>query len=215
MQGDNVVGQLVSVNVSDTKIVEHRGRQITTGIFKTPVTGPVSVAGVNIAGDTQADLTAHGGTDKAVYAYATEDIAWWEGETGRTIAPATFGENLTTADIDVSDAVVGERWRVGTVLLEVSEPRVPCFKLGIAMGDGKFPLLFKRADRPGSYLRIIETGILETGDTIEVVARPGNSISVADIARIYDRDHDEAERLLGVPGLSDPWKAWAQRQISP
>ena len=92
---------------------------------------------------------------------------------------------------------------------------MPCFKLGIAMGDGRFPLMFKRADRPGSYLRIIEAGTLEAGDNIEVVARPDDSISVAEIARIHDRDHDEAERLLGVAGLSDPWKAWAERQISP
>ncbi len=208
-------GELVSVNVSDVHTVEHRGRKVTTGILKTPVNGPVSVAGVNLAGDAQADLAAHGGKDKAVYAYAVEDLVWWEEQLDRTIDAATFGENLTTHGIDVSGAMVGERWRIGTVTLEVSEPRVPCFKLGIAMSDTKFPLLFKRADRPGTYLRIVEEGSLEAGDPIEVISRPDNSISIADIARIYDRDHDEADRFLGVADLSAPWKAWAERQISP
>lgn len=210
-----MTGELVSVNVSEVRTVEHRGRQVTTGIFKVPVIGPVAVEGANLEGDAQADLAAHGGTDKAVYAYAVEDLVWWEEQLDQTIDAATFGENLTTNGIDISGAVVGERWRVGTVTLEVSEPRVPCFKLGIAMSDSKFPLLFKKADRPGTYLRIIEAGSLEAGNAIEVISRPDSSVTIADIARIYDRNHEEADRLLGVADLSDAWKAWAERQVSP
>ena len=134
-----MAGRLLSVNVGGVRSAEHHGQPIQTGIFKSSVEGPVAVRGVNLAGDQQADLENHGGEHKAVYAYAHEDATWWTEEIDREIDPGSFGENLTTVGVDVSDALVGEQWRIGTVVLEVSEPRIPCFKLGIAMGDGQFP----------------------------------------------------------------------------
>src|SRR4051795_13683330 len=108
-----------------------------SSIGKTPVEGRVRVAGVNVEGDDQADRRVHGGPDKAIYAYASEDIAWWAAELGRELGPGAFGENLTTEGVDVSGAVVGERWRVGSVLLEFAQPRLPCFKLGLKFEDPK------------------------------------------------------------------------------
>ncbi len=123
-----------------------RGRPLMSAIAKSPVEGRVRVAGVNVAGDDQADRRVHGGPDKAVYAYAAEDTAWWAGELGRPLEPGMFGENLTTEGVDVSGALVGERWRVGTVELEVCQPRLPCAKLGLRFGD---PRMVKRFGRPG------------------------------------------------------------------
>ena len=114
--------------------------------------------GVNLAGDDQADRKAHGGPDKAVYAYAVEDARWWEQEIGRSLAYGEFGENLTTEGIEVNDALVGERWQIGTTVLEVSEPRIPCWRLGVRMNDKMFPRRFTEALRPGAYLRIVVEG---------------------------------------------------------
>ena len=166
-------GLLVSVNVGRIEAVDHHDRTVTTGIFKRPVAGRVATDGVNLVGDDQADRSVHGGPDRALYAYAAEDLEWWADELGRPIAAGTMGENLTTADVDVTNAVIGERWRIGTVLLEVTAPRVPCFKLGIKMGDGRFPIRFAAAGRPGAYLRIIEHGELGAGDVVTVDRRPG------------------------------------------
>jgi MOSC domain-containing protein YiiM len=205
------VSRIISVNVGELRLVEFRDHSVTTGIFKYPVEGPVRVEGVNLVGDEQADRRVHGGVDKAVYAYASEDYEWWSGQLGRTLPPGMFGDNLTTEGIDIGSAVVGQRWRIGDVVLEVSEPRVPCFKLGIRMEDPAFPTVFSAADRPGSYMRIVEEGSLQAGDHIEIGKAPGHGLTVTDIARIHDRDHHEAARLLEAAELSDGWKRWASR----
>src|SRR4029079_17647984 len=131
-------GVVVSVNVGLPRTVEWFGRQVTTAIWKEPVADAVAVRGVNLAGDDQADRRVHGGVDKAVYAYATEDYEWWAKQLGTALAPGTFGENLTVAGVHLGSRVVGEQWRVGTARLEVAQPRLPCFKLGIRMGDASF-----------------------------------------------------------------------------
>ncbi len=207
------VSKIISVNVGELRLVEFRDHTVTTGIFKYPVEGSVRVEGVNLVGDEQADRRVHGGVDKAVYAYASEDYEWWSGQLGRTLPPGMFGDNLTTEGIDVGTAVVGQYWRVGDVVLEVSEPRVPCFKLGIRMEDLAFPTAFSAADRPGSYLRIVEEGSLQAGDHVEIGIAPGHGLTVTDIARIHDRDHHEAGRLLEAAELSDGWKRWARRLV--
>jgi MOSC domain-containing protein YiiM len=205
------VSRIVSVNVGEPRAVEFRGRTVSTGIFKAPVEGRVRVEGVNIVGDHQADRRVHGGVNKAIYAYASEDYEWWSEQLGRTLAPGTFGDNLTTEGIDVGSAVVGQRWRIADVVLEVSEPRVPCYKLGIRMEDPRFPEKFSAAGRPGSYLRIVTEGSLAAGDRICSSPPPSHSVTVADIARIYAGDRHEAGRLLEATELSEPWKRWARR----
>ena len=205
------MSRIVSVNVGEPRTVEFRDHTVSTGIDKVPVEGPVRVEGVNLVGDDQADRRVHGGVHKAVYAYASEDYEWWSGQLGRALPPGMFGENLTTAGIDVGAAVVGQHWRIGDVILEVSEPRMPCYKLGIRMEDPEFPALFSAADRPGSYLRIVEVGSLASGDRIEIGTPPRHSLTVAAISRIRDRDHHEAGRLIQAAQLSDPWKRWARK----
>jgi MOSC domain-containing protein YiiM len=206
-----VAGVVESVNVGIPREVSWRGRTVTTAIWKDPVQGRVRVRGVNVDGDRQADLEVHGGIDKALYAYAAEDLEWWAGQLGREVAPGSFGENLTVRGVGVSGALVGERWRAGGTLLEVSQPRVPCFKLGIRMGSQRFPSRFAAAGRPGAYLRILAEGAVAAGDPVEVVHRPGHGLTVAEVSRIYHQDHAGAARLLQVPELSGSWKQWAER----
>ncbi len=202
--------RVLSVNVGRPRRFEFNGRQVESAIWKSPVTGRVAARGVNLEGDDQVDRRAHGGPDKAVYAYAVEDVRWWERALGRSLEHGNFGENLTTEGLDVNGALVGERWEVGSALLEVAEPRVPCWRLGVRMHDNGFIRRFTEALRPGAYLRIVGGGLVGAGDGIRVVERPGHGVSIRDVFRIYARDHDEAERLLRVPGLSESWKAWAE-----
>lgn len=189
---------------------------MTTAIYKEPVVGAVRVEGVNVHGDDQADRQNHGGTHKAVYAYAAEDYEWWRAghRAARHSSPGTFGENLTTRGVDVTGAVIGQQWRIGDVVLEVSEPRIPCFKLGIRMDDPRFPIEFANAGRPGAYLRIIEEGEVSAGAPVELGPPPVHGVTVGDIARIHHREHDAAHRLLAVPQLSESWKEWARRILA-
>jgi MOSC domain-containing protein YiiM len=203
-------GELVSVNIGVSRQVEYNGRQVMTGIFKTPTDEPQQVTGVHIGNDVQADTNAHGGYDKAIYAYASEDYEWWASELARDAEPGLFGENLTTRGIDVSGANVGDRWSIGSTVLEVSEPRVPCFKLGIRTGVKRIQQSFSSANRPGAYLRIVEPGELTVGDAITVDPTTQPTISVAEMAAIYHGNHAEAIRFAEVSLLSEPWLRWAR-----
>src|SRR5690348_16173277 len=203
------MARVLSVNVGGVREFEYNGRPAKSAIWKSPVSGRIAVRGVNLEGDTQADRAAHGGPDKAVYAYAIEDVSWWENYIGRPLSYGAFGENLTTEGIDVNNALVGERWQIGTVVLEVSEPRVPCWRLGVRMNDKLFPRYFTEALRPGSYLRIVVEGDLGAQDTIRVVAKPNHDLTVRDVFRIYTHDRDQVDRLLEVPQMSESWRIWA------
>jgi MOSC domain-containing protein YiiM len=203
------VGTVLSVNVGGVREFDYHGRPAKSAIWKSQVVGRIAVRGVNLAGDDQADRKAHGGPDKVVYAYAVEDARLWEQEIGRTLAYGEFGENLTTQGIDVNDALVGERWQVGTTVLEVSEPRIPCWRLGTRMNEAMFPRRFTQASRPGAYLRIVVEGEVGAGDEVRVVERPTHDLTVRDVFRIYTRDRAEVERLLAVPQMSESWRSWA------
>jgi MOSC domain-containing protein YiiM len=204
------VGSLVSVNLANVRVIPRGGEQVPTGIWKLPAEGRVAVERLGLAGDVQADRTVHGGVDKAVYAYAREDTEWWEGELGRELGPGAFGENLTVSGVDACGALVGERWRVGSALLEVSEPRLPCWKLGVKMGDPKFVKRFAKALRPGAYLRVIGAGEIGAGDAIEVVERPEHDVTMRLIAEAVLADHGIARRLLAAPRLSPAYRQWAE-----
>jgi MOSC domain-containing protein YiiM len=205
-------GSVLAVSVGRPKIIDRNGEPARTAIYKRPVDGPIRARGVNLEADDQADRQGHGGHDKAVYAYADEDRQWWQDEVGRSIEVAGFGENLTTSDIDVTGAIIGEHWQIGTVVLEVSEPRVPCWKLNHRMADPKFVQRFAGAGRPGAYLRIVEEGILQAGDQIHVVDVPDHGLTVGDVSAMY-RTRQDVERILVVDAMSDAWKAWATRTI--
>jgi len=202
--------RVLAVNVGRPREFDYHGRPAVSAIWKLPVSGRVAARGVNLAGDDQADREAHGGPDKAVYAYAVEDARWWESKEGRPFANAEFGENLTTEGIDVNGALVGERWAIGSAVFEISEPRVPCWRLGVRMNDPTFIRRFTEALRPGAYMRIVKEGDVGAGDAIEILSRPDHDLSVRDVFRIYTRDRGEVGRLLEAPQMSEAWRHWAR-----
>ncbi len=205
-----LASSVVSVNVGAVRTVERGGKQITTGIFKEPVAGRVPLRGVNLDGDDQADRSVHGGHDRAAYAYAVEDYGWWSGELGRDCAPGTFGDNLTTRGIDVGGALIGERWRVGSAVVQVTSPRVPCYKLAMKMDDPHFVRRFAEALRPGAYLSIVQEGDVAAGDGIEIVHRPGHALTLAEMTRIYFFERHRIGELVDVEDLPTGWRDWAR-----
>jgi MOSC domain-containing protein YiiM len=208
------IGDLVSVNVGASREVEWHGRLVRTAIWKGPVTGTVVVQGVNVAGDDQTDRRVHGGVHKAVYAYGLADYRWWSHELGVDFGPGTFGENLTVDGFDVNAAWVGERWRIGTCVLEVSEPRMPCFKLGLRMGTADFVDLFEMVRRFGSYLRIVEEGSVSAGDPVELVSRPDEQLTVIELAESKRTDDmGLLERVARHPAVSPSWSGAARRAL--
>ena len=169
------MGEVVSVNLAEPRTLMRRGREMTTGLWKRPVAGPVAVGRLGLDGDLVADEQHHGGTDKALYAYAAEDVAWWERQLGRELGAGFFGENLTLRGVDVSASHIGERWRIGRTLLEVSEPRRPCWKLAAKVAEPRFVKTFGQAGRPGAYLRVLQEGEVRAGDRIEVQEAPSGA----------------------------------------
>lgn len=214
LEGDErSAARVDSVNVGAVRTVTLGERHVRTAIRKSPVLHRVRVEGVSVEGDDQADRSVHGGPDKAVYAYAAEDLGWWTDDLGRAVEPGAFGENLTTRGLDLARAVIGERWAVGTTVLEVAQPRVPCYKLGIQMGDPRFPARFAAAGRSGAYLRIVVPGELGAGDPIRVVARPEHGVTIGHVERAYHVDPELIPRLLLAPQLPESWVEWARRMI--
>jgi len=205
---------IVSVNVGAPRTVTWAGRAVTSAIWKDPVEHRVAVHGVNLAGDDQADRRVHGGPDKAVYSYSVEDYAWWSAEMGNEIRFATFGENLTTTGIDLNACVIGTRWQVGTATLEVAQPRQPCFKLGMRMGDAHFVDRFDDARRPGAYLRIIGGGDIGAGDAITVGPSPAHGLTIAAL-NDAQRDAPRAlfDRIASTVDVPEGWRDWARRQL--
>lgn len=198
-----------SVLVGGPRTYTWLGRTIVTSILKEPVSGPVRVHEHNLEGDDQSDRKNHGGADKAVYAYAREDLDWWEAELGRSVPDGLFGENLTTTGLDLTNAVIGQTWRVGTAVLQVSEPRTPCWKLGFKLGDPAFPRRAAASRRPGVLLRILEAGSLQAGDEIRLDPPPQHGITAADVNRVYYRDVRDLAAIEGAPELAAHWRTWA------
>jgi MOSC domain-containing protein YiiM len=205
---------LVSVNVGGVRQVEWHGRVVDTAIWKSPVAGRIAVRGVNLDGDRQADLRVHGGPDKAVYAYAVEDYEWWAGELGRPMEPGTFGENLTVSGLALGDAVIGTRWSVGSAELEVAQPREPCFKLGLRMGDAGFVERFGDAARFGAYLRIVREGDVGAGDEITVVGARSEGITVRELGMMgRDATAEQLRRVVDDGDVPVGWRDWARRRL--
>ena len=201
--------RLLSVNVAALRPNPWKGLR-ATGIDKRPVDGPVAVTApgpkgtgaVGLAGDRACDVEHHGGSDQAVYAYSREDLDGWESELGRALANGVFGENLTTAGVDVSSALIGERWRVGPdVILEVSCPRIPCGTFQGWMQAEGWTRQFTRAARPGAYLRVIAPGQIRAGDPVEIVHRPDHDVTVAVSFRAMTLEPGLLPRLLVAEAL--------------
>jgi len=208
---------LISINVGLPREITHGGRKVTTGIFKAPVAGPVWLGRLNLTGDGQADLRVHGGADKAVYVYPFEHYAFWAGELGRQdFSHGQFGENFTTEGLLEDEVSIGDVFRIGMARVQVTQPRSPCFKLGIRMGDDQFPVRFAAANRTGFYLRVLEEGMVKADDAIARVERATGSMSVRDIfhLRHVGGAREEYQRAARLPGLSSSWRAAFEKRLA-
>jgi len=210
--------KLISINVGLPREIVHQGRAVSTGIFKEPVAGPVFLRQLNLDGDRQADLRVHGGADKAAYLYPFEHYAFWAAETGRNdFVYGQFGENFTVTGLLEDDVCIGDVLQIGAARVQVSQPRSPCFKLGIRMGDDQFPARFAAANRTGFYLRVLEEGVVQAGDAIQRLERAANSMSVREIFFLRHAGNGTREdyaRAARLTGLSESWrKAFEKRLV--
>jgi MOSC domain-containing protein YiiM len=207
--------KVLSINVALPQSVPHGSTRVETGIFKKPVAGPVHVGKLNLEGDGQADLKVHGGVNKAVYAYSFENIEYWRRRLKRDdLGAGTFGENLTVDGLLETNVAIGDELEIGTAWFQVSQPRLPCFKLGIAMGNPAFPKIFQRSRRTGFYLRVLREGVIKAGDAIRrLPTTDAEPVTVAEMVRIISTlrpSRADAERALKLHALSEGWK----RQIT-
>ncbi len=202
--------RLLSVNVSLPRAIPYRGGAVETGIFKEPVPGRCMLRALNLDGDGQADLANHGGVDRAAYAYPVENYAYWRRELGREgFGFGQFGENFTVEGMTEDDVCIGDVFRVGGAVVEVSQPRPPCFKLGIKMGMPRFPKLFLASGRVGFYTRVLEVGEVGAGDRIEFVRRDPERVTVREMSQLLFFEPDNlrgARRALGIKALSPGWR---------
>jgi MOSC domain-containing protein YiiM len=190
---------------------------VSTAIFKDPVDGPVHIAGINLDGDKQADLEFHGGPDKAVYVYPAEHYAPWQKELDRSLPWGMFGENLTVEGMPREDQIaIGDRLRVGTAEFVVTQPRLPCFKLGIRFDYTGMVARFLETGRTGYYLRILTEGNVEAGDQVEILARDPAAVPISEITRLFTRDRRDAEglrRVLAVDALPMIWRPYLEQLL--
>lgn len=210
--------KLLSVNVSQLTTVAYKGRSVTTGIFKTPVANRVMVRRMNLDGDRQADLSVHGGADKAVYIYPSEHYATWAQELGRNdLQMGQFGENLTVEGMLEETVHIGDTFRVGGALLEVTQPRVPCYKLGLKMGSAQFPKTFLASHRTGYYVRVLEEGDVGAGDSIERISTDPERMTIRQAVHLAFFDQENVamlEKVLRIRALSQEWRGMFQEQLS-
>jgi MOSC domain-containing protein YiiM len=215
--------RVISANVGQPREVKFRDGSVLTGIFKQPVAGRVAVHELNLAGDRQADLTVHGGRDKAIYCYPVEHYPYWAAELPGTDLPhGMFGENLTTEGLDETTVHIGDQFRIGSAVLQVTQPRTPCYKLGIKFGRADMVEKFWSSRRSGFYFSVIEEGELGAGDVIERIAVGPGEVGIAEVLQLaggVEPDRAQLERVLQSP-LPDAWKlnfrerfASASRQV--
>jgi MOSC domain-containing protein YiiM len=202
--------KLISLNVGLPREVQRRGERIVTGIFKSPVTGPRRLSRLNVDGDAQADLTVHGGIHKAVYGYPAEHYNYW-----RAVLPDTnltwgmFGENFTMEGLLEDQVYIGERFQIGTAEVQITEPRLPCYKLGIRFGRADMVKRFLASRRTGFYFAVVKTGVVESGSMFERVHRPPHGVTIADLTRVlaFDQDDlDTLQQIVQIEELSDAWR---------
>ena len=205
--------KLVSVNTGLPRDVTWHGRVVTTGIFKHPVEGRVALRRLNLDGDRQADLTVHGGEHKAVYCYPVEHYAYWQRElAGTDVTIAMFGENFTTEGLMEDDTHIGDEFAIGSATVVVTQPRLPCYKLGVRFQSDLMVKRFLASRRTGFYLAVVREGTVGAGDKISIVSRDPQAVRVSEITRLYvskiydDSDTASVERVLKVAALPDSWK---------
>jgi MOSC domain-containing protein YiiM len=210
--------KILSVNIGRPRLVLWNEQPVSTGIYKTPFEGPVMLRTLNLDDDRQADLTVHGGLTKAAYAYPSEHYSYWRDELPETELPwGMFGENFTTEGLEESTVNIGDRFRVGSAEVMVTEPRMPCYKLGIKFGRTDIIRRFLASGRTGFYFSVQREGEVEAGDEMELIARDGNNVTVADITRLYAREKDDVEtlrRAMALEVLPESWRDHFRRQLA-
>lgn len=209
--------RVVSVNVGLPRSVRWKGRIVTTGIFKAPVQGRVLLRRLNLDGDGQADRSVHGGAEKAVYAYSLEHYRFWQEQLGEELVFGAFGENLTVDGMPLEDELaVGDRVRIGGAELAVTQPRLPCYKLGLRFGREDMVTQFLASGRTGYYLAVAVEGDVGAGDAIEALARAPDRVPVAEITRVYAsnrRDLEAVERLAALTALPSDWRSYFAKRL--
>jgi MOSC domain-containing protein YiiM len=210
--------KLLSANAGLPREVEWNGRTIRTSIFKAPVPGRVHLTKLNLDGDEQSDLTVHGGVDKAVYVYPSEHYAFWRNELlNADLNWGAFGENFTTEGaLDDKAVHIGDRFRIGSAEFVVTQPRMPCFKLGIRFGRADIIKRFLHSGRNGFYFAVAQEGDVAAGDSIELLARDENGVTVADIVELYTADaakQDLLQRVSELAALPENWRAYFRKRL--
>jgi MOSC domain-containing protein YiiM len=209
--------RILSVNVGLPREVTWQGKLVTTGIFKESVKGPIMLRRLNLDGDQQADLTAHGGVSKAVYAYPSEHYGFWRAELPEMDLPwGMFGENLTTEGLLEEAVYIGDRLKIGGTEVVVTEPRMPCYKLALKFGRADIIKRFLASRRSGFYFAVVREGMVSAGDAIEFIGRDQREISAADITRLYAFEKGDVKglrRAIGVEALPENWKGYFQHQL--
>ncbi|MEH2035637.1 MOSC domain-containing protein [Nostoc sp.] len=209
--------KLISVNVGLPREVTWKGKAVRTGIFKEPINSRVMVRELNLDGDRQADLTVHGGLDKAVYVYPFEHYDYWRDELPDTeLTPGIFGENFTVTGFQEEEINIGDRFKIGSAELMVTQPRLPCYKLGIRFGRADMVKRFLASRRTGFYFRVLQEGEVGVGDTLELMSRDTSNITVADITQLYVREQNNPEllhRAAQLKALPESWRDYFQEQI--
>jgi MOSC domain-containing protein YiiM len=209
--------KLVSLNVARPRLVLYNGQTINTGIFKEPVLGPVELRTLNLEGDRQADLTVHGGTFKAVYAYPSEHQAFWREELpGTPIPPGMFGENFTTEGLLESHLHIGDRLQVGSAVIVVRQPRIPCYKLAVKFRRKDILARFLRSGRSGFYFSVEREGTVQAGDSFEFISRELSGITIAEMNYLFADDpynRDLLEKAIATPALPEDWRDHFQKRM--
>jgi len=203
MSETNSSAKVLSLNVVHAVIPDVGGSVGITSIDKRSVSDSRQVTTAGVAGDQRSDIPSHGMPEQAVYAYAREDYEWWEVELDKEIPAGKFGENLTTVGIDVTNAVIGQTWRIGSTLLQVTGPRIPCGTFARFMEEDKWVKRFMAEGMPGTYFQVLEAGEITAGDEIEIVATPEHGVTVSDVYQLVagDRDADRLARVIACPDL--------------
>lgn len=194
--------RLLSVNVGTETPIDGAGKSGRTGIFKRPVEGTVEITPLGLVDDAISDTKNHGGPDQAVYVFGAPDYEWWSDELGRDLPPGLFGENLTVSGLESAAMSVGDRISIGAVVLEVTAPRIPCLTLAVRMGDPAFLKRFRRAERPGVYCRVVQSGEVRAGDTVTHTPYAGERVPVLEVFRAFfdgESGEEVLRRQLSVP----------------
>jgi MOSC domain-containing protein YiiM len=209
--------ELLAVNLAVVETLEHNGRQVPTGIYKRPVEGSIRATALGLVGDVQVDRENHGGSDKAIYAYTVENYRYWSTVLGQAPFPfGQFGENFTVTAMPDEAVHLGDVFRIGSILVEVTQPRIPCFKLGIKMGDPAFVKAFLHSGRLGFYLRVLEDGEVRAGDDIVRIREDSERLTIRDSALAQVKGPEQKTmivRALKVPALSQAWRDDLEKRL--